>query len=329
MNFFKEKVCNVCGHNNFTYYSYGNHKNKLSIKFFKLLVLRYLHFILHLLRKENINVEKRLLFCELYKISRCNNCGYGIYERDISTDMLKKYYKNIYWFAAGSDNPLLKYLNNDQPFLNDPRANGQYKMVKDYLPRSESIKMLEVGPGEALFSRLFSYYHPKASIEVVEPGIGWEEYYKDVNIHKVSDYFPFSTSKQYDYIHSSHQLEHVIPDIEKITNALNKFLILGGLLFIEVPNCNSEYWELETGDIPHIHFFTEKSIVLLIEQAGFKCLNIGVYGATVREILQYFHPNTKKEDPPKELVAEDEKSIKESIPRKDGACLRALFRKVN
>ena len=316
--------CKLCGSDDKSLYSYGNHKNKLNLRLLKLSVARLFPGLTQLFRP-NIDIDNLLLFCPLNKISVCKTCGYGVYERVITRKMLEKYYDNVYWASDGLDKE--KYFNNDLLFLKDNRANGQYKIVKDYLPRNKSISILEIGAGAALFSRLIHYYYPQTSIDVVEPGYGWKEYYEVCNIKKAADFFPFTNSKKNNYIHTSHWLEHVIPDIEKITGTLNKLLFPGGLLFVEVPNCNSEYWDSESGDIPHIHFFTENSLTLLFEQADFELLKIGTYGETVKENLDYFHPATKRKEPNKSLVLEVGKSIRESIPRKNGSSLRAVFQK--
>lgn len=94
---------------------------------------------------------------------------------------------------------------------------------------------------------------------------------------------------------------------------------------MEVPNCSDDYWNLDIGDSPHIHFFTEMSLKRLFENCGFNTLTIGCYGFTNKEFYQFIHPNTKSCEPNETLLSEVNKSLKYSIPRKNGDCIRAVF----
>lgn len=315
--------CRLCKSSDLAFVQYGNHLNTYRWKKIRLIILKLFPDIIKFIRP-TLNIENALLFCSLYKISICNSCGYGIYDRDISTIALEKYYKTVYWQADGIND---KSVESDSLFLYDNRAIGQIEIIRKFLSLNRSTNILEIGAGPALFSRLIHRQYPQTIIDVIEPGLGWEKYYKKYGINKVADFFSFLPSKKYHYIHASHWLEHVNRDIENVTNNLNKLVFPGGLLFIEVPNCDSGYWDLDVGDTPHIHFFTEQSLILLFEKAGFELLSSGTYGETHEEAIDYFHPCTKKGEPDKSLILEVEKSIRESIPRKDGTSIRALFRK--
>jgi hypothetical protein len=116
-------------------------------------------------------------------------------------------------------------------------------------------------------------------------------------------------------------LEHV-SDVHGVLGKIRRLLKREGLLFIEVPNCNDEYYSLDTGDIPHIHFFTKESLCGLLDQHGFKTLTVDEYGLTCSDDLKI---RLDRNHTCKELLQEKHISIKENIPRKDGNCLRALF----
>jgi SAM-dependent methyltransferase len=218
-------------------------------------------------------------------------------------------------------------LYNELRFLDDERANGQYELVQNYLPKKGHIDALELGAGSALLSMLLRHKRGNVDIEVVEPGLGWNKYYRDNGIKKVADFFPFETKKKYTYIHASHWLEHVTPDIQYNIDAVRQLLMPNGTFFVEVPNRTDDYWNLDVGDTPHIHFFTEPSLRQFFENCGLRLLTIGCYGYTNREFHKFIHPSTKVLEPNEELLKEVSKSLRYSIPRKGGDSIRAVFQK--
>jgi hypothetical protein len=104
---------------------------------------------------------------------------------------------------------------------------------------------------------------------------------------------------------------------------LKSLLQKDGLIFIEVPNCNDEYYTLDNPDTPHIHFFSKESLKLLFEQFGFITLSIDEYGLTWQEEYAKRHnPSTFNQT----IVLDADKSSRFNIPRKNGNCLRGLFK---
>lgn len=324
-----KRKCKICGSIDLVYYPYGNHKNRINFRKFKFQIAKLFPSIVCAL-KPKMDIDSKLLFSPLEKIVKCNSCGYAVhYKENITEELLEKYYQTTYWQETGRYKRESKknYLDNNSLFLEDARANGQYLMVKDYLKRNTDINLLEIGAASALTSRLIRYHNPRTNIDVVEPGEKWEKYYQIFKIHKIAKFFPFSNKKRYDYIHTSHWLEHVILDIKNIVNAINRMLVSNGLLFVEVPNCTKDYWDLDVGDTPHIHFFTEQSLKKLFEDNGFKLLKVGCFGATNKEAYN-FHPTRGNRKMNKELSEVIDKSVRYSIPREGGDSLRAIFQKI-
>jgi 2-polyprenyl-3-methyl-5-hydroxy-6-metoxy-1,4-benzoquinol methylase len=182
---------------------------------------------------------------------------------------------------------------------------------------------LEIGAGSALISRYIRNTHPnEVSIDIVEAGIGWSDYYKKLGINQVSTFFPFATEESYDYIHTSHWLEHV-NSLPEITSHLKNLLKPNGLMFIEVPNCSS-YFELDYYDTPHIHFFTKESIEIFFKNNGFIVLKSGEFGLTMQENLILKNRQTLD----KSIVDIARESELKAIPRKYGSNLRILLKKL-
>ena len=114
---------------------------------------------------------------------------------------------------------------------------------------------------------------------------------------------------QFDYIHASHWLEHVL-DLESTILSLRDLSSQEGLIFIEVPNTEHDYWSSTWLDIPHIHFFTMSSLKNVFGRFSFRCLDVGEFGITWAEQNQGV-----------QLTGGD------YGPRKKGWWLRALFEK--
>jgi SAM-dependent methyltransferase len=288
---------------------------------------RYFTPLRPLLRYWKPHIDTTILFSPAYRILKCNSCGYGIHEKqDISDAILAEYYRVLYRPTSGiSEEEYLE--SNDSLFLDDDRASGQYRMVRDYLPlNNKHFNVLEIGAGNALFLRLLRYHRFNVSIDVIEAGHGWEKYYKKHRIKRIADFFPFETTKKkYDYIHTSHWIEHVVPDIRKVIDELRGLLVPEGLLFVEVPNCTDDYWNLDIGDSPHIHFFTEGSLTRLFANFGFGLLKLDCYGCSNKEFHEFFHPKTKSCEPNERLLKEVKESVRYSIPRENGDCIRGIF----
>lgn len=184
------------------------------------------------------------------------------------------------------------------------------------------MDLLEIGAAGAFFSRLFKERYPgTANLSVVEAGDGWEPYYRALDISLVATFFPFKSTRRFHYIHASHWFEHV-SNLEDALQKIRTLLIPHGLLFIEVPNCDDEYYSLDFGDLPHVHFFTKGSLSALVEQHGFTTLTIDEYGLTAGE---EWKRRTNPINLDEKILEEGRTSITENIPRRGGDCVRALF----
>jgi len=141
--------------------------------------------------------------------------------------------------------------------------------------------VLEIGAGSATLSKELSTVIP-AKYDIIEPGNQWRDYYKNIGLNYISSEFPCQLSKKYDLIVASHWLEHVI-DLDSTINSLYESVNKGGIIFIEVPNCNKSYWIFNHNDIPHIQFFTEESLNTAFTNKGFSCLRIESFGLSWQE----------------------------------------------
>lgn len=312
--------CPVCNSTYLQKYSFDNHRGKITKSFIKHFIAYMLAPALKIFHSKYFDwVNMKMLFSPFFNIVRCTACGYGIYDRPIDANLIEKYYNTLYPQAAGL--PTNKW-HQRKLYLDDDRANGQFRCVKRWVENFTELNILEIGAAGAFFSRLLKERHPgQVSLNVVEAGNGWEAYYHEIGLSLRAKFFPFESNQKFHYIHTSHWFEH-ITDVDDVLSKIKSLLLKNGLLFIEVPNCTDEYYLVDSGDSPHIHFFTKNSLCILLERHGFKTLTIGEYGLTIKEEMN------RRKDPvkyDKKIIQEGKLSIKENIPRNGGEYLRALF----
>ena len=67
---------------------------------------------------------------------------------------------------------------------------------------------------------------------------------------------------------------------------ISSMLSYDGLLYIEVPNCNENYYKTRMTDFaPHLTFWTDKSLSTFLTNNGFKVLQIGSWGPVIPKAL--------------------------------------------
>ena len=218
---------------------------------------------------------KYLLFNGIFsrrKIYLCKVCGFGHVKTN--QEILDNYYKKKYW-------DLRKRKKNDvlPSNQNDYKAQYQFDFISKY---SNSIRnILEIGGGYSSFSRLYRSKHKKVELYVYEPSSAFDEFYKKNKITKIG-----IDDQIYDHIHLSHVLEHIYQP-EKFIDSLKKNLSVNGTIYIEVPNCNQEYFKLNFIDTPHVNFFTNKSLKKMLNNCGLKIIDINTFGQNWGSFYDY------------------------------------------
>lgn len=300
--------CIICGNENYREIVYNNHLNKKSAK---VIVKKLLPYIEWAVPRSFANYKKLAIGRKYFngKIRICEKCGHGYLVNPPDSERLIKYYKKAYW-THRSDVQSDKYQKN-QNFLNDYRAKQQLDILKNNCSISTINSVLEIGAGSAYASLLLKHFKKEEGIDlyVYEPGTQWENYYEENEINKIGDYFPSETNLKFDYIHTSHWLEHT-NDLDETIQHIKKLLNSNGKIFVEVPNEEFHYWNLQIEDTPHLQFFTKQSLKLAFEKNGFSSLFLGTYGISYLERSNGLNPNEEN-----------------SIESPEGFWIRALFEK--
>ena len=242
----------------------------------------------------------------LGNIVRCSKCGLSQMS-DMPTDSeLSSYYSSAYWSFRSPRIDLEKYKTCD-------RGGSQIEFISGHRDPSKISSILEIGAGSATPSlrlRDANSDSENFTIDVVEPGEFWGEYYNKLNITVVSEFFPAPIKRKYSHIHASHWLEHST-DPGKVSKMLFEITEPGGTVFIEVPFSEEEYWNLPLNDAPHTLFFGVESLKSLFEMSGYETLECGRFGIDLADFSRGGWPSGEQ------YYAKNA----------DGFWLRALFRR--
>ncbi len=200
-------------------------------------------------------------------------------ENPPTKEELLQHYQEEYWSQRST--AVEKAIINDNDYRLDPRAIHQVGFVMEKIRCGTISNVLEIGAGAAYASLLLRHRCKDSALNLYacEPGQQWEDYYQRQGVKKIADYFPFETTERFDYVHTSHWLEHVL-NLNEALSELNTIINPSGYLFVEVPNTEHFYWDLAIEDTPHIYFFTRRSLVKALKNHSFDCLNIGECGIT-------------------------------------------------
>lgn len=93
--------------------------------------------------------------------------------------------------------------------------------------------------------------------------------------------------KKFDVIIMSHILEHV-KNPERVLSDLKNNLSEKGILFIEVPNCETiKELDNSISTQPHIYHFTKRGLEKLVEKMEYEILRIGIFHSNLNSFLDY------------------------------------------
>ena len=205
------------------------------------------------------DLEMNVFYCK-----NCNHYITGDSEKEINKKLVDLY-SGKYWHDRKAVESIESNYTDIDSLGKYRNWISQYSYCKQYLKNKKNILEIGVGGGQA------SYWFEKEGYEIfgVEPDFrNVELINKKLKKGKIIHSFieEFNLEKQFDVIWMSHVLEHLIrPDIflEKIKKNLEN----DGIFFIEVPNIEHKP-TLKTSifENPHIHHFSRKSLLKLVEK---------------------------------------------------------------
>lgn len=231
-----------------------------------------------------------------FSVNKCQRCGLIYVNPQPFKDEILSFYSSRY-----KPTPDLKSNNLK-------KIRGMLQVVKKMVQKGS---LLDVGCSYGFFLNMAR--NNGWNVKGVEIAEGPAEYAGSQNMNIVKKELidaEFSDS-EFDIITMWHFLEHALNPFSSLLEA-NRIIKKDGFLFLTTPNINSlvaklcgRYWSWL--DPPtHLYYFSPKTIVKLLEKAGFKCLYVktreGDSGNPLYRILRsismrfYFPSQTQKED---------------------------------
>ena len=219
--------------------------------------------------------SKHGMFDGTSKVS-CINCGLVFANPMPEEKEITRYNSSYFNVAHGG-------LTNDPHkisfFTGIAKIRANY--ISNYLIKNKLKvkKILEIGPGQGFFASNWINNNPDVEYSVVETDNSCFSYLEKLGIKIMPSLDPVRSVKK-DLIVMSHVLEHV-SNPKAFLSSASKWLSLKGVLFIEVP-CR-DYMHKKI-DEPHLLFFDKHSLVKLLENAGYKNIQITYHGKSLSSL---------------------------------------------
>jgi ubiquinone/menaquinone biosynthesis C-methylase UbiE len=216
-------------------------------------------------------------FLEL-KLLSCNNCGFSTPNRRLDDELIERYYGSSFVGRANKSFEM-KHQTLFHPLVYDSRTFSQLLLIQFLVEIKEGMRVLEIGSGMGSFFHTLKQFDHKCEMYAIEPQIQAHFFLEKSNVNIIKTTFKKNNqhildnfSNFFDLIVMSHSLEHFnATDIPEILKNINQILKPDGHYFCEVPNADLvKYPNAGEKDIPHLAFFTEKSLNLCLNNAGFK-----------------------------------------------------------
>ena len=211
---------------------------------------------------------------------RCENCGLGVMADMPTPDEVVQFYALEAYYTQGESHiayiepTVLDRVLTKIAYLGDRAKSPTVQSLRAMLP--EDARTLDVGCGSgkivnefaALGCEAFGLEPDASAISQAKPNI----------FQGLAEELPAPfENRKFDLISITHVLEHCIDPI-KVTSNIFSMLKPGGVIWCEVPNCDSIHFEAlnicsEMFDAPrHIYFFGRDSLEKTVGGAAFEAM---------------------------------------------------------
>jgi len=209
----------------------------------------------------------------------CLDCGLIFTHPLPSNNELKEYYSSGLYYDKAIDP-----YNGDFIEVSLQLSRSRLMLLKKYVDFVSSLKVLDIGAGNAQFSKALKEQNNKSIYDAVEPDSKVSSHYGN---HVDSRYSAINEveKKDYDIVVLNQVLEHV-PDPVDFLSLISKFIRQGGYIYIDVPNQDHLY---KSRVDTHILFWNHKCLINLVEKIGFKVLFCDTAGMEHHDAKNYFY----------------------------------------
>ena len=229
------------------------------------------------------------IFGDLF-YTKCRDCGFVYTQPFVSPSALAYFYKEFYRSEGGFDKTPVRPLDD---YTTDPRGLSQLLLLDAYsnLKENPSIKILDVGPGPGynLPCAKHVFLRSQISFYAFEPDIDSISVLEAYGVEVVPSMFDLDSARllggeSFDIIILSHVLEHYNGcDVKDVISTLKDLLRDSeSRLLIEVPNIDLSHPAMfQKPHIPHLSFFTARSLETLARECGLSVCFVGACGIPI------------------------------------------------
>ena len=187
-------------------------------------------------------------------------------------------YNSSYFYNAHSGLPN----NEDVLAYHHGLAHIRKEYISNYLSDREHTvqSILEIGPGVGYLSRCWLENYPNHQYYAFETDDDCRKILKTLGVE--CDSAP--PQRSIDLVIASHVVEHISDPITYLSNIID-YIRPGGSIVIEVP-CQDHLYK--SSDEPHLLFFTDQSLQLLLESLGFVDIQLSFHGRKLTSLQKPF-----------------------------------------
>lgn len=220
------------------------------------------------------------------RVMTCDRCSFSFPDQKVSQESLDAYYQEDY---SGLAKKRATQKSNVTPQVSTfsffPRALSQIDLIKNYVDFNSHPRILEIGSGAGDFFSALQFLGHKTENYAIEPQNDAHVFLETLGVHVIHETWKNDENecpdrRLFDLVVMSHSLEHFnVADVLPLLERIKMFLKPQGLFFCEVPNANlKSFPDAPEIVVPHLSFFSEQSIKILLQRAMFQIVFLGTAG---------------------------------------------------
>ncbi len=222
--------------------------------------------------------------------TKCKTCGFVYTQPFVSPSALTCFYKKVYQPTFRMHKTAFKPLDD---YATNPRGLSQFLLLDAYsnLKENSSIKILDVGPGPGynLPCAKHVFLRSQISFYAFEPDDNSVPVLEAYGVRVVPSMFDVESARllkkeSFDIIILSHVIDACNGcDVKDVISSLKDLLRDSkSRLLIEVPNTDLSHPAMfKKYNVPHLSFFTARSLQTLARECGLSICFVGACGIPI------------------------------------------------